>query len=192
MDVNPCSHPTDRQVSKIIFNPEPMMREEQINTCTSSGALHTVLYLPDDQLFQMTQSSVFMFRRRIQGMWRSSIYKTTSLHMCTVSLLYQHSSIIVYILDIYHRINQFILASHSYFTGWSGTFLSVVRCPVSQEEDELGPLLLPGWQAGDSRCTENQLFQKFSDNVQQIILYQKFKLGDVHSEDKHCPTLHWF
>ena len=44
-DGSPCSHnslTTDRKVYKISSYHQPMMREEQFNNCTSSGALYTV------------------------------------------------------------------------------------------------------------------------------------------------------
>ena len=77
-DWSPCSHNTlisDRKVYKISFYHQPMMREEQINCCTSSGALYTVALHPEEgqatktypgaakeNLFQKTRSSVFKER----------------------------------------------------------------------------------------------------------------------------------
>ena len=50
-DWSPCSHNTlisDRKVYKINFYHQPMMREEQKNCCTSSGALYTVALHPEE------------------------------------------------------------------------------------------------------------------------------------------------
>ena len=71
---------TDRKVFKIKMWTEPMMREEQVNYCTSSGALPQLFKAEDkddnSQTVSEDQSSSSKFRR-IQEGWRSTMIKPT-------------------------------------------------------------------------------------------------------------------
>ena len=98
-----------------------MMREKPVNYCTSSGALPQLCSsisvlsdVKDDLSIQESEvkSPNSKFRRIKQG-WHSNITKPTSTVQLYSSAVLFICSIYVYFIHDYHRIYQFILASHS-------------------------------------------------------------------------------